>query len=104
MGSVLGQANYQDDWGEHTQNCTAIFFKIPGEHIFENERGDMELQLNCSKFEQAILASTFISIPVKATDDEKEQSIFLIVFKKLLMKKLMRQNYQLKYLLIHLEI
>ena len=29
MGSVLGQANYQDDWGEHTQNCTAIFFKIP---------------------------------------------------------------------------
>ena len=50
MGSVLGQANYQDDWGEHTQNCTAIFFKIPGEHIFENERGDMELQLNCSIF------------------------------------------------------
>ena len=97
------QANYQDDWGEHTQNCTAIFFKIPGEHIFENERGDMELQLNCSKFEQAILASTFISIPVKATDDEKEQSIFLIVFKKLLMKKLMTKL-PMKYLLIHLEI
>ena len=88
MGSVLGQANYQDDWGEHTQNCTAIFFKIPGEHIFENERGDMELQLNCSKFEQAILASTFISIPVKATDDEKEQSIFFNSLQKIVDEKI----------------
>lgn len=44
MGSVLGQANYQDDWGEHTQNCTAIlsiFFnslqKIVDEKIDETK-------------------------------------------------------------------
>ena len=88
MGSVLVQVSYVDDWGDNTQNCTAIFFKIPGEHIFENERGDMELQLNCSIFKQAILSSTFISIPVKSTDDEKDQSIFFNSLQRIVDEKI----------------
>ena len=82
-GEVLGQVDYVDDWGSHLQNCTAIFFKLPGEHKFEDEpKPEMELQLNCSIFEQSTLSSTFVSIPVKMTDDETEQSIFFNSLKK----------------------
>ena len=75
--NVLGLVDYEDDWGRQTQNCSAIFFKLPGEHTFEDEgRPEMELQLNCSIFSQSTLSSTFVSIPVKLTKDESEQSTF----------------------------
>lgn len=90
---VLNFSEYNNNIGEidfilgtdqtrHTKNCTAIYFKFPAEHYFDDSRADMELQVNCSTWENGVAADKLVIIPVKIAAEGETQSHFFDVLAK----------------------
>ena len=62
-------------------NCSKIYLKLPGEHIIDNKKYDMELQIYCfGPIDRYNFRKTFVSYPVSISDDQ--DSIF-DVFEKI---------------------
>lgn len=81
----LGSVHYNlEDDTYYSFNCSKIYFRLPGEHVFDYTKYDMELQLNCSgalnnpsvKLEKKV----FVAIPVKIVKNFKAQSSFFDTF------------------------
>lgn len=80
----LGEIDFvlDTDQNKHNKNCTAIFFKFPAEHYFDDSRADMELQVNCSTMETGVLATRLVVIPVKIAAEGETQSHFFDVLEE----------------------
>jgi carbonic anhydrase len=80
----------KDDSDKHLYyffNCTKLYFRIPGEHIIDEKKFDMELQFNCTGEipgdKSHNLKYVFVAIPVIAVEDTQEQSNFFKNFESL---------------------
>lgn len=84
----IGEIDFvlDSDQTRHTKNCTAIYFKFPAEHYFDDSRADMELQVNCSTWENGVPADKLVIIPVKIAAEGETQSHFFDVLAEQLPK------------------
>jgi carbonic anhydrase len=59
-------------------NCTKIYFRLPGEHVLEKQKYDMEIQINCTGVppgdKSGILKVVFVAIPVEIVKNYNSQS------------------------------
>jgi carbonic anhydrase len=68
-------------------NCSRLYFRLPGEHVIDGVKYDMELQFNCSgvipgdKGKNEKIA--FVAVPVKLVKNYETQSTFFDNFNKL---------------------
>jgi len=89
----------KDDFDEYFYyffNCTKLYFRIPGEHILDDIKYDMELQFNCSGKipgdKSGNIKYVFVATPVKAVDDADNQSQFFNNFEVLLKDDVKTEN------------
>ncbi len=56
--------------------CSSIYFRMPGEHIFDKLRYDMELQFNCTGYPPgfSLLKTVFVAVPVDIVKSYKNQA------------------------------
>jgi carbonic anhydrase len=91
--SPMGTIYYNLEKDEQQQrqffffNCTKLYFRLPGEHIVEGVRYDMELQFNCSGVipgdKQKNYKNAFVAIPVQKVKNFEAQSQFFDSFENL---------------------
>lgn len=63
-----------DEYSYYFFNCFGIYFRLPGEHVFENKKYDMELQFNCTGIRDGIKKVVFVAIPVEIVKNYHLQS------------------------------
>lgn len=73
----------KDDQGNYQYyffNCTKLFFRLPGEHIFDNRKYGMELQFDCTGVvpgdTSQMSKKVFVAVPVEVVQTFKPQSPF----------------------------
>lgn len=68
-------------------NCTKLYFRLPGEHIVDGEKYDMEIQFNCSGLIPGDKSKNnkyaFVAMPVKKVKNFEEQSSLFNQFENL---------------------
>lgn len=90
---------YTDDFGDNYYyffNCTKLYFRIPGEHIIDDKKYDMELQFNCTGEipgdKSHNVKYVFVAVPVIAVEDTEQQSNFFNNFDVLLKQNVTMDN------------
>jgi carbonic anhydrase len=83
--SPIGTVYYNLDFGEYDFfDCTKLYFRLPGEHILEGQRFDMELQFNCSGIIPGDRSKnykyTFVALPVQKVKNFEESTKFFDYF------------------------
>src|SRR5690606_19639583 len=68
-------------------NCTKLYFRLPGEHVIDQMKYDMELQFNCSGLipgDTQNYKYAFVAVPVQVVKNYLDQSPFFNSFNSLL--------------------
>jgi carbonic anhydrase len=80
MGTIFYNLE-KDDHGVNQYyffNCTKLYFRMPGEHVVEGNKYDMELQFNCSGIiptdKSKNYKSAFVAVPVQKVKNFETQS------------------------------
>jgi carbonic anhydrase len=90
---------YTDDFGDNYYyffNCTKLYFRIPGEHVIDENKYDMELQFNCTGEVPGDKShnkkNVFVAIPVINVEDSEKQSNFFNNFEILMKDNVTTEN------------